>query len=74
MTDEINFAIDNAEDYAIQTGNDDIIFHAENYYVRGNEIETDWPDGFPLDFNVITRLIFNDRDGNRVVYERVEEE
>jgi len=49
---------------------DVITFNCNKLIVKPNEVNTDWPDGFPIEFDKYQRLVFTDGK-TRVTYSRL---
>lgn len=49
---------------------DTITFLAKRFTIEGETVNTEWPHGFPLDFENIDKLVF-DNGETKVTYKRV---
>ena len=67
------FINDSKIDVLLPSEPDVIIFKCKKLIIQPNEIHTDWPDGFPIEFDKYQRMVFTDGK-TRVTYSRLRTE
>lgn len=67
------FINDSKIDVTLPEEPDVIIFNCKKLIIKPQEVHTDWPDGFPIEFDKYQRLVFTDGKV-RVTYSRIRTE